>query len=956
MLPVPPLNAPPPPRPGEASRRTALRLLAASLAGAAGACGRPAEEIVPTVRAPEHLLPGVPRRYATALPHLGYGRGVHAVLVDGRPIKVEGNPLHPASLGATDVLMEAAVLDLWDPDRSRTPVARDEGIASLERFRRALAGPLAAVRARRGAGFHLVTGRVTSPTLARQIAALFAAMPEMSWHADEPADSSDAGAALAFGRRLTARPALDRADSVLAIDADPLGSGPDALIHARAFGARRRPQDFLRLACVEAAPTLTGLKADARLLLPPAAMPDLVAALARALGAEVGHAPLGEAAARFVADEAARLRAGRGLVLGGETLPPESRAAIHWINARLGAPVEWIDPLDRLPGGREPTPLASLAAALDAGRVEILAVLDRNPAYDAPADLDLAARIGRAAFSVQVGPRRDETGQACRWHLPLSHPFEGWSDLRGPDGTAAIVQPVIRPLYGTLGPHEALGLIAGAEVSGHALVRETWAGTWRETWRGNRADADFEAWWRGALHDGVVPGTAAPTVRPGEPRPPVAPPAAPITLSPAAAAADLTLVLRPDPCLLDGRHANNAWLQECPKPITKGVWGNALALGPAEAGRRNLLAGDVVRVEAGGRALEVPVAIVAGHADGVASLELGHGRIGAGRIGDRVGANAFALATTARPRVMPAALTPLGRRADPLTAANPVRIEGDRAKLFPVLTLAAPAIPRKPEPPSLMQPWRGDADGHAWGMVIDTAACIGCNACVVACQAENNVPVVGPDEVARGRIMHWLRVDLYEDGPVESPRGGFQPVPCMHCEQAPCEPVCPVAASVHDGEGLNVQVYNRCVGTRFCQANCPYKVRRFNFFGYADGQEVGGMGAESVKAGRNPNVTVRARGVMEKCTYCVQRIAGARQAASARQAAGRDERPMEPVVTACQAACPTRAITFGDLARPDSEVARKKADPRHYALLEELNTRPRTTYLADLRDTGEGRG
>ncbi|MDV2983715.1 UNVERIFIED_CONTAM: 4Fe-4S dicluster domain-containing protein [Methylobacteriaceae bacterium AG10] len=925
---MPPLNPP--------SRREALRLLGAGITLAAGGCSRPVETIVPYVRAPEQLLPGVPVRYATTLSLSGWARGVHAIAVDGRPIKIEGNPLHPASLGATDVFAEAAILDLYDPDRSRTVTERVGGIASWDMFERALSGPLATVQAVRGRGLHLVTGRVTSPTLARQIDALLRALPEAAWDVHEPVDDGNAerGAELAFGRRLRALPRFERAETILCVGADPLGVGPDQIRLANAFAERRRDRErFGRLYVAEAALTLTGVKADARRAVHPLDQAGVLATVANALGAGLPAPELPEAVRLFAEAAAEDLKAheGRALVLAGAALAPEGHALAHWINARLRAPVDFIVPPDGIEG-RAPATLADLASALDRGAVTCLAILDADPVATAPPELDLAKRIGRARFSVHAGLYGDETAGATHWHLPLTHELESWSDLRATDGTASLVQPLLRPLYDGRSLHEILPLFAGrTATAGYALVRETWR---------QRGGADFEGWWRRCLHDGIIEGTAAPTLQPGEPRL--------IPLPESRRSDGLTVELRPDPCLWDGRFANNAWLQECPKPISKQVWGNALALSRAEAGRRGLEAGDVVRASAGGRIIEVPVIIESGVADGIGVLSLGYGRQRAGAIGNGIGTDAYALASGASPWLATGVdLAKTDRTETILRTQNYVELEGETRKLFRQIDLSALA---RAEPkgigadqPSLLTPWKGDADGHAWAMVIDTDACIGCNACVVACQSENNVPVVGPEEIARGRMMHWLRIDIYDDGRPEAPRAGFQPVPCMHCEHAPCEPVCPVAASVHDGEGLNLQVYNRCVGTRFCEANCPYKVRRFNFFGYADGQPYAHLGAESVKAQRNPNVTVRARGVMEKCTYCVQRIA------TERQAAERDGREMDAVATACQSACPTRAIRFGDLAKPGSGIAAMRQDPRHYALMEELNTRPRTTYLANLR-------
>ena len=925
---MPPLTPP--------SRREALRLLGAGVTLAAGGCSKPVETIVPYVRFPEQLLPGVPVRYATALSLSGWARGVHAIAVDGRPIKIEGNPLHPASLGATDVFAEAAILDLYDPDRSRTVTERVNGIASWDMFERALSGPLATVRAARGRGLHLVTGRVTSPTLARQIDALLRDLPEAAWHVHEAVEEENAarGAELAFGRRLRALPRLDRAETILCVGADPLGPGPDQIRLSNALIGRRRDRArFGRLYVAEAALTLTGVKADARRAVHPFDQPAVLATVANVLGAGLPGPELPEAVRQFARAAADDLKAreGRALVLAGPALAPECHALVHWINARLRAPVDVIVPPDGI-AGRKPSTLAELAHALDRGTVTCLAILGGDPVATAPADLELAKRIGRARFSVHAGLHGDETAGATHWHLPLTHELESWSDLRATDGTASLVQPLLRPLYDGRSLHEILPLFSSrTATAGYALVRETWKA---------HGGTDFEGWWRRCLHDGIVEGTLAPVLDPGEPRL--------IALPDLGRAAGLTVELRPDPCLWDGRFANNAWLQECPKPISKQVWGNALALSRAEAGRRGLKAGDVVRASAGGRSIDVPVAIESGVAEGVGVLTLGYGRERAGAIGNGVGADGYKVATQVASRLLTnVELTKTGRSEMILRTQNYVEIEGETKKLFRQIDLAALS---KAEPkgigadqPSLLAPWSGDKDGHAWAMVIDTDACIGCNACVVACQSENNVPVVGPEEIARGRMMHWLRIDIYDAGGPEAPRAGFQPVPYMHCEHAPCEPVCPVAASVHDDEGLNLQVYNRCVGTRFCEANCPYKVRRFNFFGYADGQPYANLGAESVKAQRNPNVTVRARGVMEKCTYCIQRIAAERQAAE------RDGREMGAVATACQSACPTRAIHFGDLAKPGNAIAELRQDPRHYALMEELNTRPRTTYLANLR-------
>lgn len=927
------------------SRREALRLLAAQMALAVSGCGKPDEEILPYIRQPERVVPGEPLRFATTLPLAGYGRGAVGVCIDGRPIKLWGNRSHPASLGATDVFTEAAIFGLYDPDRSRT-VLQDGAIASWDMLLKALLPRRDAWRQNRREGLRLLTGRITSPTLLRQIDLLLAQNPGARWHAYEPIDddAERAGTILAYGRPLTPLPRLGDADIVLTLDADPLGPGPDQIRNARAWSERRSRLDGLtRHYAVEAAPTLTGIKADERISLHPNRIEEIAAAVANAFGAGLPKPDLPRDVARFVEGCTRDLAERSGLVLGGRTLSPECHALVHWINARLRAPVDFIEPVDTV-RGRSPDRLDALAEDLHGGRVETLVVLGANPVFDAPAELDMAAALKRATFSLHLGPYRDETAALCSWHVPESHALESWSDLRARDGTASVVQPLIRPLYDTRTAHDLLAILSGRmDAKTYDLVRETWRTV---------AGDDFETWWRKVLHDGVIAGTAATPLS-------VAVPAVP-EIKPSRPSDGLAIVLRPSDAVWDGRFANNAWLQECPSPIAKQVWGNALALGPEEARKRDLAEGDVVRIEFGGKAIEAPVAIIAGHAPGVASLALGYGRMRAGAIGTGVGVSAYPLRSLADPwLVQSVRLSKADRRDEILNTQNYVRLDGSRRDLFPTISIAqiaaGAAVPQTPEkPPSLYPDW--SYEGHAWGMVIDTAACIGCNACVVACQAENNVPVVGPEEIAQGRDMHWLRIDIYDHGTAERPQPGFQPVPCMHCEQAPCEPVCPVAASVHDHEGLNAQVYNRCVGTRFCEANCPYKVRRFNFFAYADGQEYANLGAEPFKAQKNPEVTVRTRGVMEKCTYCVQRISRARRAAE------REHRPLADgeVTTACQDACPTRAITFGDLNLAGSAVQAGKKGPRHYVLLGHLGTRPRTTYLAEVKNpnpmlTGEGK-
>jgi Fe-S-cluster-containing dehydrogenase component len=922
----------------EIDRRAALQLMASGVAVGLASCGRPAEEIVPYVTIPERLTPGIPLRFATTLPLAGFGRGVIATSVEGRPVKIDGNPRHPASLGATDVFAESAVLSLYDPDRSKA-VTDGKDFHSWDAFEKELRARMVAERRRGGAGLRVLTNRITSPTLLAQIDALLKSLPEARWHSYEPVDddAARAGSTIAFGRPLCAIPRLPDARVAVTLDADPIGPGPaqirfghDFISARKSSSATMSASEFLRLYAVEPAWSLTGANADHRIALSPQLIRNFALALANALGASVATGELPAEAATVARAAAADLEShpGHALVLAGRTMPPEIHALSHWINARLNAPVDLIEPVDA--GHAES--LKALADDLAARKVETLIIVGANPAYDSPGELQLGGLIGAVPFSAHLGLYGDETALRCRWRLPMSHPLESWSDLRAFEGTASIVQPLIRPLYDSRTAHELLAILLGEiSPSSHDIVMSNW--------RARSGSSDFTQWWREVLRNGVIPDTAAQPV-------PATSAALPQVL-PASPADGLTLTIAPDPSVWDGSFANNAWLQECPQPLTTQVWGNALHLSPADAMRLGVIDGDVVRLQVGSAAVDAPVLVRAGQAENVVAATLGYGRRSAGAIGDRLGFDVSGLRTPDHPWARSgAALVKTGAARNLLLVQKQFELEGEATELQPRLSLADLAAGKEPANrpgqrlETLYPPF--PYDGHAWAMVIDNAACIGCNACVMACQAENNVPVVGPDEIAVGRDMHWLRVDTYSI----HGRPGFSPVPCMHCEHAPCEPVCPVAASIHDGEGLNVQVYNRCVGTRFCQSNCPYKVRRFNFFGYADGQEYANLGAEPVKAVFNPDVSVRARGVMEKCTYCVQRISRARRAAEKESRRVRDGE----VVTACEAACPTRAISFGDLNDPDAKINELRKEPRLYALLGNLGTRPRTTYLARLRN------
>jgi molybdopterin-containing oxidoreductase family iron-sulfur binding subunit len=916
-------------------RRAALKALAGGLSLPLVGCSKPYEEIVPYVDVPERMVPGDPLYFATTLPLAGYGRGVIVKSIDGRPLKIEGNPRHPASLGATDLFAEAEIMTLYDPDRSKAP-RKNATIVSWDAISSLLQKQMVEEKQRQGGGLRLVTGRITSPTLLRQIDNLLKQYPAARWHRYEAIhnDAASEGARLAFGRPLDAIPGFDKAAVIVSLGSDFLGAGPSQIVSARTF-AKARSDNHARLYAVEPAWSLTGANADHRLALHPTLIRNVALRIAAKLGVTAVNADLPERAASFVEAMANDLvsNRGRAIVLAGPAQDAEVHALCHWINAQLHAPIDLIPPVDPHVQTHADS-LMALARDLHGGAVKTLIVIGANPAYDTPGRLNLAEAIRAIPFSVHAGLYADETAAQTQWHVPLSHALESWSDLRACNGTAGIVQPLIRPLYESRGAHEILSLLAGDDAASDY-------DTVRQSWRNGHGDG-FDDWWRQALHDGVIPDSApSPVPTPAQPNPP--------QIKPAGTTQTPCLVIAPDPSVWDGTYANNAWLQECPEPLTKAVWGNYFDLSPHDAKSLELSEGDIVELTGVDGSVHGPARIRPEQADGVISTTLGHGRTHAGAVGNAIGFD-----------INPLRPSNLGWRVDnvtPIKSSNSQKVlslqqhftlKGKAEDLFPGITLAALSNGKRPpnhaylDHPTL-NPVRQD-DTYAWAMVIDTSACIGCNACVVACQIENNVPIVGPEEIARGRDMHWLRVDHYTVG--ENVRSGFQPVPCMHCEHAPCEPVCPVEASVHDAEGLNVQVYNRCIGTRFCQANCPYKVRRFNWFGYADGQEYADLGDASMKDARNPDVTVRARGVMEKCTYCIQRISRARRTAETDHRAIADGE----VVTACQAACPTRAITFGDKNNPKSEVSKLKSEQRHYALLGDLGTRPRTTYLAQVRN------
>ena len=934
------------------SRRGFLKTMGASLAlaGLTGCTKMPITEIVPYVRQPENVVPGRPMFYATAFTLGGYAS---PILVEShlfRPTKVEGNPQHPASLGGTDVYAQASILDLYDPDRAQN-ITYDGDVRSWNAFIEALRGPMSAEKSVAGGGVRILTQTVTSPTLAAQIRDYLAANPQAKWHVYEPINRDNVyeGAKLAFGEVVETRYDLSKADVIVSLDADFLYAGfPGSARYTRDFAARRNPDaNMNRLYVIESTPSSTGMKADHRLPLRASDVAAHAQTIASLIGVKVGEiGPPGESV--FVKAVAADLTSHRGssLVIAGDHQPPVVHALAQAINDALGnvgKTVFYTEPVDANPVNRNES-LHELVEDIRAGKVDLLVILGGNPAYDAPAELEFASALKSPAVSLKVflGTHRNETAELCQWHVPEAHYLESWSDARAYDGTVSIIQPLIEPLYGGRSAHEIIATLAGQSGAGRDLVQQYW--------QKQHTGADFDGFWRKSLHDGWVAGT---TYVPKT----VALKATSFPALQSEPGAGTELNFRRDPSIYDGRFSNNGWLQELPKPLTKLTWDNPIMIGPAMAERLKLNFKDVAELEFNGKKVKGAVWIQAGHPDNSITVFLGYGRTHAGRVGTGTGFDVYPLRTRQAPWFADGAkLTPTGETYDLASTQGYQSMEtpdGSERLLVQERSLEEykkePNFAKEGEPPPGLTLYKPPTDYskemYSWGMAIDLNACVGCNNCIVACQSENNIAVVGKEQTLRGRHMHWLRVDAYYNGPRENPKGFFQPVPCMQCENAPCELVCPVQATIHSTEGLNDMVYNRCVGTRYCSNNCPYKVRRFNFLLFQDWE------TPQFKLMRNPDVTVRSRGVMEKCTYCVQRISEKRidtETASVRE--GKDIRIGDDLQTACQQSCPANAIVFGNLNDPNSLVNKWKAQTRNYSLLGELNTRPRTTYLAEVRN------
>ncbi len=998
--------------PDSVSRRRFMQLMGASmaLAGAAG-CRWDKETILPETKRPLGHVPGKSKRYATTMDLGGAAIGLMVTSHEGRPVKIEGNPAHPQSLGATDLITQATILELYDPDRSQRPVER-QGEKSLARTwdeaTRALTTSADAAKQSGGAGLAILARTSSSPSLHDMKRRLLAALPQARWYEYEAIsrDNERVGTKLAAGKSYRVAYGLDEARTVACFDADLLREHPDSVRHQRQFAQRRDPAApwMSRWWAAESLFSQTGAAADHRLPIKSGQVKALLLAVEAGVRAALGLAALGPApsggflaedkAARFVTALVKDLvdNKGQSVVAVGARQAPDVHAVALRLNdalGNLGKTVQLFADAD----AERPThaeAIASVVRGINAGEVSTLVILGGNPAYDAPADLELAGALPKVKQSFHLGLYADETAALCTWHLPEAHYLEAWGDSRAFDGTVAIAQPLIAPLYDGRSALEILAVFAGdAEKRGEAIVKRTFSGPapaaapapaltaqaapqpqQKSDLLPQKAPAASavppvpapiaDMPWRQAVHDGIVAGSA---------QKPEAATLVAFEVAPVGAdelsGNDLELVFVPDLRLWDGRYANNGWLQEMPDFMTKLTWDNALLVAPATAKELGIQGETMVNVELGGRELELPAFIMPGQAKGSVTVALGGGRTKAGRVAgwdqetEPVGFDTFRLRTSKAPHIARGVkLTATGKKyrlaaTQEHHAIDEIGQQGIQGRLGQLIREAT-LNDFKKEPdfaqhmvhhPPLNSLWKEfEYDGHKWGMAIDLNACTGCGSCTVACQAENNIPVVGKTQVLRNREMHWIRIDRYFKGDPDDPEIRKQPVACQQCEMAPCEAVCPVAATTHTTEGLNDMVYNRCIGTRYCSNNCPYKVRRFNYFNYHLKFKEDRDHVEVLKLAFNPEVTVRARGVMEKCTFCVQRIAAVKIPAKNERRTIKDGE----ITTACQQACPSNAISFGDLNDKSSVVAKQHALPRAYAMLGELNTKPRNLYLAKI--------
>jgi len=1020
-------------------RRTFLKLMGASLAlaGLSGCVIQPPEKVIPYVKQPEEETPGKGLFFATAYSLGGIATPLLVRSNEGRPTKVEGNPDHPSNAGstATDIFSQASILTLYDPDRSQTPLYRGDTRAwtsFVAEIRGLIEKEGDGLKAKKGAGLRFLTETITSPSLAAQMKQILTDFPEAKWHQYEPVnrDNARAGAIAAFGQDVNTTYDFNNADRILSLGSDFLSAMPGTLRYARDYAARRKAADkseMNRLYVVESTPTITGANADHRF----SVRPNQVGPWAGMVQSAITYGPAAiDAAGSNLPSEIANIfkavakdlvdHKGTSVVIAGDNQPPVTHAVAHAVNAALGNVGKTVFYSDALEANSvdQTQSLRELVTDIDAGKVDTLIIIGGNPAYNTPVDLRLDFnRLEKVKLRAHLNLYNNETSEICHWHINAAHYLESWGDARSYDGTASIVQPLIAPLYEGKTAYEVLALFSdNYDQKPYDIVRNYWSGyrtaSGSERMQGatsnnglgssstqsagrmpaNRlqdagAPTAFESWWRRCLHDGFIPNTALPakTVSlKSDWASSLSQDAGRMPALPAPALPGYEVVFRPDPSIYDGRFANNGWLQELPKPLTKITWDNVALVSPNTAKKLGLSAQayeerqhgreayvDTIKLTLRDRTIvkSVPAWIMPGQPDDVITIHLGYGRKPVGRVWDTItdpdsrlpqgGFNAYDVRFSDQPwSATGASISKTAERF--LIASTQAHFlmtdeTGQNRDTLRISTIdeyqrekdrvAEERKDQNKENQDLsLYPdfdYKNQGNGYAWGMSIDLNSCVGCNACMIACQSENNIPIVGKEQVARSREMHWIRVDAYFKGDENKPEGPFfQPVPCMHCENAPCESVCPVHATVHSSEGLNDMVYNRCVGTKYCSNNCPYKVRRFNFFLYQDWE------TPTYQLMRNPDVSVRSRGVMEKCTYCVQRIQSAKIQSEIEGRAVRDGE----IVTACQSVCPTEAIVFGNINDPNSKVAKLKALERDYSLLGELNTRPRTTYLSGLRN------
>ncbi|HVT12081.1 MAG TPA: TAT-variant-translocated molybdopterin oxidoreductase [Fimbriimonadaceae bacterium] len=984
-------------------RRSLLKVMGASmaLAGLSGCRGvfLDEEKIVPYVKQPEEMVLGKPLYFATAAPYPGYGVGFLVESREGRPLKIEGNPDHPESQGSTTAIHQAEILNFYDPDRSQNVMSQGE-ISTWDVFYAEASKMLADQKAKKGSGLRILTETIASPLLAEQIKDFLAVYPNAKWYQYDAcgADSAKQAAVGAFGKPVNTIYDLKKAKVIVSLDSDFLMDGPGTLRYARDFADGRRVMgdntEMNRLYAIESYPTITGASSDHRFRVRGSDIEAVAFALAAALGVQVnGSSQAAGISADNIAAIANDLRANHGaaVVIPGAHQSPNVHLLCHAINngiGALGSTALLVPSFDESPQSQV-AGLKELTDDLNGKRVDALLIIGGNPVYNAPVDFQFDRAIQNCPFTVHHSLYNDETSEKCVWHLPHTHFLEQWGDVRAYDGTISLIQPLIAPLFESRSAHQLFGVFLGKSEDGYALLKKSYEGKSLLVENSNvtgemsteAPKQRFENAWKKVLHDGVIPKTSyAPLSLPFIAN-------AVQSITPRTPINGIEVILKADPTIGDGRHANNGWLQELAKPLIKTTWENTIILSPRTAQQYSLQTDDEAEVVVSAQSISGTVWIMPGHPDDSITIHLGYGRTKGGAVANGVGFNAYVLRhSDAMSFAAAESVKKTGDQSGDV-AATQVHNTMEGRDLIRMGTVADykknPSLYEEEEHVhvdqthpefqsenvSLYPDEIFNYDGPQWGMTVDLNTCIGCNACVIACQAENNIPVVGKKQVLRAREMQWIRIDRYFTSPTDSgihwdigdftpdpiadPTFSFQPVMCQHCEKAPCEPVCPVGATMHSHEGLNQMVYNRCVGTRYCSNNCPYKVRRFNFLNYTDNQaqfdatdEENPMRVPLLRLLNNPDVTVRGRGVMEKCTFCVQRINGVRIEA---KKLGRDPKDGE-IITACQQACPTKTIVFGNVADKDSKVSKIRGDKRAYQLLREVQTRPRVSYLGKIRN------